>query len=125
MQYIQLKKDTYIVQTSEGPKTIHPYMLNFNKVLRLLKQNAKEEDILALLDSTELHDGIYEAYYHKDSNNIFYSFFAKEPKNLRDAALISLKDNGIATDISKEDCEFLGVYASLQDIKLEWPEYSL
>lgn len=119
MRYIHLNNDSYILYTSKGMVTLTTKSFNFHKIKNFLDKNVEEEEILPLLETPELPDGVFEAYLSKD-NQMLYKHFSNDPK--KQVRVLKLNDFGAD---SIEDLTFIGVYASKKDLMDDWPEYLL
>jgi hypothetical protein len=122
MQYIHLSNDSYIIKTSKGAHTLTRESFNFNKVKRLLSNNAEESVVLPLLATPLLPDGIYKAYVVPSGNEMYYIHFKETPNQelLKECKQL---DGSDAT--SSEADKLVGVYASKEDLILDWPEYTI
>jgi hypothetical protein len=122
MQYIHLSNDSYILHTSKGTSTLTRESFNFNKIKRLLSNNAEEEKILPLLDPPELHDGIYKAYVVPSASEMYYVHY-KETANQELIKECKQLDGSNAT--SSDADKLVGIYTSKEDLILDWPEYTI
>lgn len=127
MQYIQLSDDSYILNTSKGMDIITRKKLNFNRIKTLIDKGAEEPEILPLLETQPLPDGIIELYIHKENNTLLLRKFSEEsPEKPMCSSLIESKNPvNINKHTIDRDLEFLGVYVSEEDIMVDWPEYIL
>lgn len=121
MQYVKLDNNSYIVNLSTGMAHITRKSFNYNKIKRLIDKNAAEEDILPLLIPPETPNGVYEVYFNSESDILYYL-------QMKDSEIeISPKTIDGTTYYQADDIKdvFLGVYASIEDIYADWPEYAI
>jgi hypothetical protein len=123
MRYIHLTNDSYILHLSTGLTTVTLKSFNFHKIKKLINKGAEEAEILPLLETPPLPDGIYEAY-PVDSEHFYYLHTSKtgtqQLKRLgNDEVIIALAEEK-KTELKPF---FAGVYASLEDLEEDWPEY--
>lgn len=121
MQYIHLNDDSYILHTSEGMTTLNRKSFNFHRIKKLISEDAEEGEILSLLETPSLPDGLYELYLHPDSDTMAI-------KHLKDGGSVTwtnLNNENTIINTDNPFVEFIGVYASEQDIMADWPEYCL
>jgi hypothetical protein len=121
MQYIHLSNDSYILRTSQGMHTLERESFNFNKIKRLLSNNAEEEKILPLLQPPELPDGIYKAYIVPSKNDMYFVHITKSDKSVN-TNYYWLNGEEAPDNLPSK---FAGVYASKEDLILDWPEYTI
>lgn len=123
MRYIHLNDDSYIIHTSQGVKTLNRKSFNFNKIKKLVKNGAAEEDILPLFATPELPDGIYQAYLGgEEKHYMCYSHITEGPEGVKE--LYYSLTSGAQVSKKPED-KFMGVYASKADLIADWPEYTI
>lgn len=122
MQYIHLSNDSYIIHTTKGTYTLTRESFNFNKVKRLLSNNVEEEKILPLLEPPVLPDGIYKAYVIPALSEMYYMHITDIPGKGVVKTYKNLSGNDI---IGSELDKLVGVYASKEDLILDWPEYTI
>lgn len=120
MTFIQLNEDSFIINISGTLHTITRKSLNFNKILRLLRNNGSEKEIQDLLKPVPLINGIYEAYLCPHTLSIVTFHFNEEGNR----EIYYMKPDSFH-DIREEKLKFLGVYLKITDIMADWPEYSL
>lgn len=121
MKYIHLNNDSYIINTSKGIYTMTKESFNFHKIKRLLSNNEEEEKILPLLLPTPLPNGVFKAYIIKDTDQMFYEHIEQiQSKITNNYFWLS----GIAID-PPNNSKFVGIYASKEDLILDWPEYTI
>lgn len=121
MRYIQLNNDSLIIYTSEGLITITNKSFNFHKIKRLLDKGAEEEDVIHLLATPKLDNGIFEAYLDKIKDALVYKWYP--PVSTVDPIFYSIEGVAFYGDECNMPKEFLGVYPSVKDILMDWPEY--
>ena len=121
MQYIQMTNDTLVVSTSKGSHQLNTRSFNYNKLKKLLESGADEEEVLPLLEPVELPEGIYEAYLIPSSNDLYYIHM--EDSETQGCISKTVWVTGRPMDSKTLDKRLLGVYASLLDLKMDWPEY--
>ena len=122
MQYIHLNDDSYILRTSEGMTTLNRKTFNFHTIKALLKKGAEEEDILPLLKTPDMPNGIFELYLHQKTDTMMIKHttdggVAVEWTRLNNETTVCHDEDGAR--------KFVGVYVSEQDIMADWPEYLL
>lgn len=120
MQYIRLNDDHVILHLSSSLVTVTRNSFNFNKINKFLDENASEEDIAPLLKPVELPNGIFETYISNDDVLYYNNHITGKPSSLR----VTLSGDRISED-KISSSRFLGVYASLDDILLDWPEHAI
>jgi len=120
MQHVRLTNDSYVLKTSQGLVTLTRKSFNFNKIAKLIQENAEEKDILPLLEPPENMTSLYEAYLYKEVDKIFYIRV-----NEASTEIIDLSSGEEVYVPRTEDTTFLGVYASIHGILEDWPEYAL
>ncbi len=120
MHYVQLDDNSLIISTSNGSKTINRHTFNYNLIKSELKKSAKEKTILKLLIPPPTPDGVFLAYLtegkilikHKLPDSSSVNFFFLDSTDIFDeyppAAL---------------ERKYLGIYVSINDIRIDWPEY--
>jgi len=123
MQYIHLNDDSYILHTSQGIKNLNRKSFNFNKIKRMINKGAAEEDILPLLVTPELPDGIYQAYIVPEEHAMYYMHMTKHPQE--GVVHTSYNLAGEQKHFTAHSATFVGVYASKADLVLDWPEYTI
>ena len=120
MHYIRLSNDSFILHTSIGLQTITRKTFNYNKIQKYIVKGEPESKILPLLEVPPLPDGIYEAY--KSNDQLLYMHTAnsgmQEVKDVKTGRVQTLD----VEDIEK-NTEFVGIYASFEDLVEDWPEY--
>lgn len=121
MQHVKLSNDKYIIQTSKGMYTLTPCSFNFNKIKKLINYNASEEEILPLLKTPELPDGVYKAYLIPSQGVMHIMHIKETPLDV-----IKLYTTMDGTEINEpNDAKFVGIYASKQELIADWPEYTI
>jgi hypothetical protein len=124
MQHIQLDNNSFILNINGTLTTITRKSFNFNKISKLLKEEAPEENIVPLLKTPDLSNGVYEIYIFPSTDAIFYKHFTKG--STTPTTLTVLGNTKQHSSIPKDwENYFVGVYASEADIKADWPEYFL
>lgn len=125
MRYIHLNSDSYIIHLSTGLVTLTTKSFNFHKIKKLIEAKASEEELLPLLVIPEMPNGLYEAYLYPNKQQMAYLHVALDG----DKTLYGLQKNQqitITDKVKKELNEnFIGVYASLESLIDDWPEYLL
>lgn len=119
MQYIQLTNDHIILQTSGGPRSVTRESFNYVTIQRKLLKGCTEEDILPLLDIPELPNGRYKVYIDSSTNELVYKHYTN------DYTTTCLNLKGEKSSYIKPTATFVGMYASIEDILEDWPEYVL
>lgn len=121
MQYIQMKNETLILNTSKGSHQLNPRSFNYNKLKRLLAAGAEEVDVLPLLEPVDLPDGLYEAFLVPTTDELYYIHMRDSETQgcISNTHWATRKPKGV----NAKDKRLLGVYASLVDLKMDWPEY--
>lgn len=128
MRYIQLHDDSYIIHTSKGLKTIGNKSFNFHKIKKFLANGGTEEQLDELLITPALPNGIYEVYCIPKIDKLYYihSYTGNDSKLTMDTNwLVENDDLFTLRNINHNECKFVGVYASKEDIIADWPEYFL
>lgn len=128
MHYIQLHDNSYIIYTSKGLKTIGNKSFNFYKIKKLLEKGGTEEQLNKLLEVPALPNGVYEVYCIPEVDKLYYvhSYMGKDDVLTIDKNwLIEDTDLFMLRHINNNECKFVGVYASKEDIVADWPEYFL
>lgn len=118
MQYIHLNDDSYILHTSKGIATLNRKTFNFHTIKHLINKGVEECEVLPLLETPELPNGLYELYLSKDINVMHIKHIQKEG-----GVTWSSLNSAQVHDVSAENVTFVGVYANEQDIMADWPEY--
>lgn len=123
MRYIHLNNDSYVLYLSSGLKTVTRTSFNFHKIQKLISHGAEEQDILPLLEVPPLPNGIYKAY--EIDGKMVYTHTSEHgictTKNLQTNRETSTHPE----DDETLDSNFVGVYASLEELMDDWPEYLL
>ena len=122
MQHIHLNDDSYILHTSKGMTTLNRKSFNFHTIKTLLKKGAEEVDILPLLETPSMPDGIFELYLHQSTDTMMIKHI------LADGTCVEwtrLNNVTVECDDVHNTSKFVGVYVSEQDIMADWPEYLL
>ena len=122
MQYIHLNDDSYILRTSEGMTTLNRKTFNFHTIKTLLKKGAEEEDILPLLKTPSMPNGIFELYLHQPTDTMMLKHILNGGI---DVEWTRLNNNETFCNDEANARKFVGVYVSEQDIMADWPEYLL
>lgn len=115
MQYIRLANDAYILKLESKVYNFNKNSFNFHKIKKLISNKASKEEILPLLTTPKLPNGIFKAYVNS-KNELYYINVTNKEKNI----YMLKKDADVSTGA---DDNFLGVYASVKDIIADWPEY--
>lgn len=127
MRFIKMSNGTYHITTSNGVFTINDRSFNYNAIVNLLKDKdveGKEDKVLTLLERPDTPNGVFEAYISEKKNKMYYiqsvDTYKRGPVSTAryiNGGSISYADElGVST--------FLGVYASIEDIINDWPEYA-
>lgn len=123
MQYIHLSDDSYIIHLPTGLVTLTRKSFNFYKIKKLIGAGITLEELTPLLVTPELPDGIYEAYLMPGTTDMLYMHTSTDGEQ----KLITLREN---KEVTLEKCDkkqlntgFIGIYASLEDLMDDWPEY--
>lgn len=119
MTYIQLKQERYLLKTSIGPKEIHPRSFNYTKILALIDSGAGEDEILPLLTTPELKDGVYEGYISPQHNVMYIKHTTTSSSKTYWAGQVV---EGLKIDEVKNPT-YAGIYPSLESMQEDWPEY--
>lgn len=121
MQYIQVTNETLILKTSKGSQQLSPRSFNYNKLKRLLEEGAEEEEVLPLLEPVDLPDGVFEAFLVPATNEFYYIHMVDSETEgcVSKTYWTSRNPEGV----NAKDKRLLGVYTSLGDLKMDWPEY--
>ena len=123
---IPLLDGTIVVMLSNGPVTIIPHTYNFDRIVKALP-TATEQEILDLLVTPSFPDGTFTLYLY-DSHYYIYHL------NYSGASVYTLKDNKLVLTSSRHDHRNptiltdlppLGIYASLDEIRYDFPELFL
>lgn len=97
-------------------KPFDKYHLNFSKLVKLLESDtASEEEFLELLKNPPTPNGVFSAYYHTKTYNLIYSIATEEETTYHNI------DGTVPNDASF--LEFIGSYASLDDLFESNPSY--
>lgn len=123
MQYIHLSNDSFILKTSNGNMhTLTRESFNFNKIKRLLSNDAPEETIMPLLETPKLPNGIFKAYVNLNNTIMYYQHI----KNNKDGTVTTSMHyiDGKLFDTAAH-MKFVGIYASKEELILDWPEYTI
>lgn len=123
MRYIHLNDDSYIIHMTKGMVTLNRKSFNFNKIKRMLRNDAAEGDILPLLTTPCLNDGIYQAYLIPKENIMFINHLVETPSGMETTTDWLSRSSDSKFD--KDDIKFMGVYASKADLIADWPEYTI
>jgi hypothetical protein len=122
MRYIQLNNDSFILYLSTGLKTITKKAFNYYKIQKLINKGADESQIIPLLQIPPLPEGTYEAYQINDEQMVYLHTAPNGVQTLK-----NIKTDGKVHLASEEfpqlDKQFVGVYASLDSLIEDWPEY--
>jgi len=122
MQYIHLTNDSYIIKTSKGAYTLTRGSFNFNKIKRLLSNNAEESKIIPLLKPPVLTDGVYKAYITPSAAEMYYVHF----KEIPDEGLVkTCKQLDGSHAVHSDADKLVGIYPSKEELILDWPEYTI
>jgi hypothetical protein len=111
VKFVKVNDDILVFQLSSGIKQLTRYDVNFNKILKLLPTT--EDELLPLLKQPAFPDGKF-LLYGDDS-----TLYAKQYKH----------DNTVVThnltnvELILKELPFIGVYASIKDIRKEFSEY--
>lgn len=124
MHYIHLNDDTYILNTVNGAVTLTRRNFNFNKIKNMIKQKRPEEEILPLLTAPELPEGIYQFYLVPTSNQVFYHHLEDTATGIKET-FKDMSGDEIPHIPDEMPRKLLGVYTSVQEIILDWPEYTI
>jgi len=121
MQYIHLNNDSYIIHTSQGAFTLTRESFNFNKVKRLLSNDAEEDKVLPLLTPPELPDGVFKAFLTYSGEVMYILHYQEE-----DGTITTTCQNFNGVNMAHSpDAKLMGIYASKEDLILDWPEYTI
>ena len=118
LTHVLLPDGTIIFQLPAGSHFVTPLSFNYRKIYRNLP--ISEEDLLPLLKTPLLPDGIFYLYQHDDT--ISYHQISNTTNNrfiLKDGKFRSYSTN------DQNYQKHIGVYASLTDIINDYPEYFL
>jgi hypothetical protein len=121
MQYIHLSNDSYILKTSKGIHNFTRKSFNFNKIKKLINKGAPEEKVIPYLETPKLTNGIFELYINTGIDKMFYCHIEEHNGRVYSEYYWLGGEDEDYVDESKE--EFVGVYASKEDIIEDWPEY--
>lgn len=121
MQYVRLDNNSYIVNLTTGMATITRKSFNYHKIKRLIEKNAAEEDILPLLVPPETPNGVYEVYFKPQTDTLYYL----NQKGFNDDGTPRTMGGSVYYQADTTQDDFLGIYASIEDIYVDWPEYSI
>lgn len=128
MQYIHLSNDSYILSTTKGLVTLTRKMINFNRIKRLINKDAEEKHILPLLETQKLPNGVFELYHHKDTDTMIIKHITNGGScnwsALNNQQYVSKTPNSPFT-FNVKHTSFIGVYVSIPDIMVDFPEYCL
>ena len=122
MQHIHLNDDSYILHTSKGITTLSRRSFNFHKIKTLIKKGAEESDILPLLETPEMPNGIFELYRHPNSDTLIIKHILNGGISVE---WTNLNNVNLVLSVDEAPLEYMGVYVSEQDIMADWPEYLL
>jgi len=111
--HIKMTDDSVTLQLSTGSRTITPKSFNYLKICKLL-DSSSEADILPLLIVPPLPDGIYHLY-------LVDTILITEHITETSSETRSLTDESSWS--SKAPRTFLGIYAAIDDIRDDYPEY--
>jgi hypothetical protein len=111
VNYIKTNNDTLILQLSTGAKQLTRHDFNFNKILKLLPTT--EDVITPLLKTPELPNGKFLLY--GDKQCLYAKQYTDDGQCIRHAL--------VGKHVKSKSPVFLGVYASIEDIKLDFPEH--
>ena len=123
MQYIQLNDNSYVLHLSTGLRTIKRRSFNFHKIQKLINEGADVENILPLLEVPPLPNGTYEAYELPEGKMIYLHTSEKGVQTLNN--LVGEKAIPYTLDQLVAELKFVGIYASIEDLEEDWPEYLL
>lgn len=115
IKHILMADKSIILQLSTGPKTITPRSFNYNKIVKLLPTT--EEELLPLLQTPPLPNGIFY-FYLDDHDKYWVTIIHKDTSNLLLRNSNFIHTRGFPT----KHRELLGTYASIDDIKFDFPE---
>lgn len=123
MQYVLLSDNSYIVQLSTHMEVIEPKRFYFRKIKKLIDTGADEASILPLLKIPPLPNGVFEAYeFPEDGQLLYLHIDLAGVRTVRD--LNSHKEVHLSSEAeSKLYQNFAGVYASIEELQDDWPEY--
>lgn len=123
MQYVLLSDNSYILQLSTHMEVIEPKRFYFRKIKKLIDAGTEEETILPLLQIPPLPNGVFEAYEFPDDGQMLYLHI--DLKGTR--KIYDLNRNQEVTLSSEAESNlyqnFAGVYASIEELQDDWPEY--
>jgi hypothetical protein len=125
MQYIHLNDDSFIIQTSQGTHNVSRTSFNFNRLTKLIrKEDVIEKEILDLLVTPDLPDGVFQAYLYKKLDQLVYQHIREVGTGVV-SAFFNIKGENFPVDSKtfKSTYTFLGIYASKEEVLLDWPEY--
>ena len=123
MQYIHLNDDSYILHTSKGMTTLNRKTFNFHTIKNLIKKGAEEAQILPLLETPKLPDGLFELFIHEEEDKPAV-LSVKNTKSDGNPVWGPLGGTGLCHPY-EDDSDYLGMYACEADMISDWPEYCL
>ena len=119
MTYIQLSDDSFVLSIKGNLYTVGKRSLNFNKIKKLIHDEKNQDEIIELLKPVHLNDGIYEVFEHVQTRSLIVDHYTNNGK----INTMHITDNGPTA--LKEEHTFVGVYASIEAVQADWPEYML
>lgn len=126
MHYVKLVNNNVLLRTSEGVVTLTPRSFNFRKVLRLLDKGAEEEEVLPLLVTPKLPDGLFEVYVNEEANYLILHNYVEKEGGTQEITTEVFGTTESYRNLPKTKLtDLAGVYASKAAVIEDWPEYML
>lgn len=123
MHYVVLSDNSYIVQLPSKLEIVEPKRFNFRKIKKLIDTGANEEAILPLLEIPPLPNGVFEAYEFLEDGQMLYLHIdlggvrkIYDLNKNKEVQLSALAESTLYKN-------FAGVYASIEELQDDWPEY--
>ncbi|AGM47036.1 hypothetical protein AD45P3_00490 [Alteromonas phage vB_AmaP_AD45-P3] len=125
MNYIALNNDTYVLRfNGKTTRISKKQTVGFSRIVQILKEGGDKEEIIKILSEKQIKRPV--RLYLSTKSNQMTAVFLNDDGYLRYLDLKSGKEYTPHANFENEpDTDFVGLYASLNSVKEEWPEYCL
>ncbi|AGM47152.1 hypothetical protein BZG00_15730 [Salinivibrio kushneri] len=125
MNYIALNNDTYVLRfNGKTTRISKKQTVGFSRIVQILKEGGDKEEIIEILSEKQIKRPV--RLYLSTKSNQMTAVFLNDDGYLRYLDLKSGKEYTPRANFENEpDTDFVGLYASLNSVKEEWPEYCL
>lgn len=129
MHYIKTADGNIHLNMDDGVKTIGIKSFNYNKIKNLLDVGTTTTaELVPLLVVPDLPNGVFEAYI-STANRMYYINTVEDDMQGPTSKTTWLDGTGYSTHGNMPGTgnrdKFVGVYASVEDLVSDWPEYVL